>query len=265
MEKAAPSLTSIMEECMNHFWRFSKEKCVVQHSIPVLYFGDHDRYLRSPIKVVTAALNPSLNEFPKSNPTQRFGYILEQSSHLSEADYRQALNDYFRVDPYSSWFQNGFEKVLAGFGASYYGGIENVPLQTDFCTPIATDPTWGNLGRRGEDPNYAVNARIKRDLQREGSRIWHNLIELLQPDIIFSCLNSTCKIEFDIIEKPQPLMDSPQTNSERVVVYSRMRLKSGKEFISVQGRTISLPFGSLSDKRKHEVGMRARALFKRYV
>lgn len=46
--------------------------CVVRPSIPILYFGDADRYARSPLKVATVALNPSHHEFPAADRFARF-------------------------------------------------------------------------------------------------------------------------------------------------------------------------------------------------
>ena len=40
----------------------------VSPSMPVLYFGDLEKYRQSPLRVVTAALNPSRVEFPSASP-----------------------------------------------------------------------------------------------------------------------------------------------------------------------------------------------------
>lgn len=37
---------------------------LVQPSVPILFFGDLQRYLASPVRVVTVGLNPSRLEFP---------------------------------------------------------------------------------------------------------------------------------------------------------------------------------------------------------
>src|SRR3954469_9639918 len=74
--------------------------CVVRPSIPILYFGNLERYLASPIRVVTAALNPSRLEFPRDDPFARFPGLRNCEGRPANADFLGALNEYFRVNPY---------------------------------------------------------------------------------------------------------------------------------------------------------------------
>ncbi|HET7091970.1 MAG TPA: hypothetical protein VFI22_00780, partial [Thermomicrobiales bacterium] len=50
----------------------TQEPCVVRPSIPILYFGDRQRYESSPLQIITVALNPSRHEFPVADRFMRF-------------------------------------------------------------------------------------------------------------------------------------------------------------------------------------------------
>lgn len=53
----------LIAKTFNYFNQFKNEKVIVNPSIPILYFGDLDQYLKSPIKIITVGKNPSNNEF----------------------------------------------------------------------------------------------------------------------------------------------------------------------------------------------------------
>src|SRR5262245_42894759 len=94
--------------------------CIVRPSMPVLYFGDLERYWSSPARVVTAALNPSRHEFPAADPFVRFPTMRAVEGRTDDERYLEALNNYFRVEPYRRWFCSSFEPVLNGMNASYF-------------------------------------------------------------------------------------------------------------------------------------------------
>src|SRR4051812_4047299 len=83
---------------------------VVKPSMPILYFGDSDAYRRSPLKVVTVGLNPSLKEFPPLPPWLRFPGAGRNGSSLP------SLDAFFRTRPYTEWFAS-YEPLLRGMGA----------------------------------------------------------------------------------------------------------------------------------------------------
>ena len=64
-----------MEQLIEDAWRLyhqASDPCVVKPSIPILYFGDMQRYAASSLKVITVALNPSHHEFPVHDRFARF-------------------------------------------------------------------------------------------------------------------------------------------------------------------------------------------------
>jgi hypothetical protein len=105
---------------------------LVARSAPVLFFGDLLAYQRSPVRVVTVALNPSRNEFPLDAPFSRF----PGADSPDDAQYLAALSEYFRVLPLG-WFDN-YEVALVGMGASFRAA-ENVAIHTDVGSVLATD------------------------------------------------------------------------------------------------------------------------------
>ena len=139
--------------------------------MPILFFGDLPAYLDSPRRVVTVGLNPSHCEFPDGSRARRFpGAVgIDQSD---TAQYLQALNEYFRQNPYDKWFDN-YAKVLRGADTGYKPGAVSTALHTDICSPVATSPTWNDLGEATQSLLLA-----------NGAPLWRKLIRYLQPDVI---------------------------------------------------------------------------------
>jgi hypothetical protein len=84
---------------------------LVQPSVPILFFGNLDRYRRSGCRIITVAKNPSSQEFPSGNPFLRF-----PNANQSNNAYLAALSNYFDATPYDLWF-SAYAKVLAGANA----------------------------------------------------------------------------------------------------------------------------------------------------
>lgn len=246
-----------MQSLVDTAWRFHDETldpCVVRPSIPILYFGDYDRYSASPLKVITVALNPSRHEFPVHDRFVRFrpaeGIGSKPFNPAASAAYSAALNGYFRGEPYMSWF-GWFEQVLLGMGASYRDGAEHSALHTDFCSPLATDPTWSKLDGRREQ--MAV----------DGMALWHDSVELLAPDVI---VISVARQYRDRIAYANPLEWKPLLTIERQdpakrpyhALMQRAALRSGKESLLVFGQAAQQPFATLTRADRQRVGRKAR-------
>ena len=151
------------------FDRAADRTCRVTPAVPILFFGDLDAYLASPLRVLTVALNPSRKEFPAAEPFQRFPLA---KGNREPSRYLNAMSAYFCTEPYSGWF-NAFEPLLNGLGASYYKGAASTALHTDICSPVATDPTWSGLDKAD-----------RAALEADGGSLWHMLLEELRPQIV---------------------------------------------------------------------------------
>jgi hypothetical protein len=244
-----------MEPLIDEAWRLynqTRDRCVVRPAIPILYFGDYQRYATSPLKVITVALNPSHHEFPVNDRFARFRpaagigtYALDQPSQLA---YLAALDGYFRGEPYLRWF-GWFEHVLRGMGASYHDGAEHTALHTDLCSPLATDPTWSKLN--GQRDRLAV----------DGMALWHNLVDHLAPDVIVISVarHYRDRIAFADNLGWQPLATIPRADPAKrpyEALMQRVTLPTckGKEMLLVFGPAAQQPFATLTQAARQRVG-----------
>lgn len=165
-------LIKIIEEELNIFRLLNYQHSIVKNSVPILWFGNSEKYFLSKKRTITVSLNPSDNEFRGSkhdnySPRHRF-----PSFDNSPESLYSAYNEYYDKTPYNSWFKASFESVLKSFAASHYEA-ENVALHTDIGSPYATSPTWSGLN----DLDRSI-------LEPKGSAIWHKLMAVFEPDVI---------------------------------------------------------------------------------
>jgi hypothetical protein len=66
VQQIEQKLESVIAHTIEHFNDVKDSELVVSNSIPILFFGDLEAYLNSPIKIVTVALNPSDKEFSET-------------------------------------------------------------------------------------------------------------------------------------------------------------------------------------------------------
>lgn len=165
------ALSDVVAGAWRAFDRAAASTAKVIPSVPVLFFGDTNAYDKSPVRVVTVGLNPSLEEFPVGDPFERFP-LAEGIAAEDRARYLDAMSAYFLTSPYWRWFRH-LDPLLNGMGAGYRPGRPSTGLHTDICSPVATDPTWSKL----DDDNRLL-------LQADGVPLWHGLMEALQPHIV---------------------------------------------------------------------------------
>ncbi len=166
--------------------------CLVQDSIPILWFGDMEAYWGAKRKIVTVGLNPSLKEFPKDKDRFPMASALHGKKTLAPKDikaYSAAMNAYFETEPYSKWF-GYFEKALNPLDASYYVSKKtpNRAIHIDIYTPVATDPTWSRL-----------SSEQKRYIDELSNGLYEDLMDVLNPDVVLVSANSAVvKEQFSI-------------------------------------------------------------------
>lgn len=246
-----PTVTAAMRELSSASWLVYREAvelgigALVRPSIPILFFGDDERYVSSPLKVVTVGLNPSRLEFPNGDPFLRFPAARQIDPREPAPDaHLAALRAYFRVRPYNAWFRPAFEPILNGLAASYYDGMApSTALHTDICSPLATDPTWTRLGNVGAA------------LATAGVELWHRLMERLAPDVI---LISVARQHLDKIRFPELGMWESIHSIERrnpfTVRAVKLKVVPHKSTLLVFGRAANLPFGTVSADDKRRIG-----------
>jgi hypothetical protein len=221
---------------------------LVRPSIPILFFGDSERFASSPRRVITVGLNPSREEFPRRTPLLRFP-TADGATGRDPDRYLASLDAYFMTAPYTGWFNPSFEPLLRGLGASYYDKAPSVALHTDLCSPLATDPTWSRL-----DPQEQAR------LEPAGRRLWHELVEALQPDVVLISIarQRLSKIALPLIEPACVIetVDGPGRVRPYRIEAFRHELPSGKAPLFVFGQASQTPFGSISGFEKQRIGAR---------
>lgn len=209
---------------------------VLRKSPPILYFGSLPAYFASPLRVVTAALNPSSNEFPDGTPALRFPGACERYPER----HFEALNNYFEHAPYwEKWFKHA-DVLLDGLGVGFRAGRSCRDLHTDLCSPLATQPAFTDLTKWQQD-----------ELERKGMPLWSDLIQLLDPDVI-------------IMSGAGPLRDRVPlfANAGWECVYGTGRKGAwlaviqawGRQRLGVFALTNHVPFGNLSLDERRRVG-----------
>ena len=197
-------LNKLIIDSWNAFMSLQSMPCVIDDAIPILWFGDIDGYCRSPIRIVTVGLNPSNKEFQEKDcdPIMlhtRFPDAagLHGKKNLTPADimlYRQAMNEYFKYNPYKNWFQ-WHESALNDLDASYGGKMlkqgckcKKTALHIDIETAIATNPTWGGLCKD-----------CRATIQAQCNKMFNGLIAVLDPQVIVFALDqNTAKTQFNV-------------------------------------------------------------------
>lgn len=222
------------------------ERCIVESSIPVIWFGDMEKYRRSPLKIVTVALNPSKNEFSED---KRFGEF-EKISKKTVLDreelfvFYEALSSYFKREPYWRWFRS-FEDPLNALGASYKTknrdgvSMHNIALHIDACTAIATNSPWGKLGKLKE------NIRERLVKGRNGAfSLFKNLVEYLEPDVVLYAANKKEIFyeAFSLTDSNRVKSYSPGKNGFKIDtnIYTYH-----KDCLVVKGPNVGKPFAGL--------------------
>lgn len=197
-------LNRLISQSWNAFVALQSMPCVISDAIPILWFGDLEAYSNSPIRIVTVGLNPSNKEFQDKDcdpisVALRFhnAVSLLGKQTLNGSDfmlYRQAMNEYFKCNPYKRWFQwheaalNDLDATYGGIMLKQGGEFKNTAIHIDIKTAIATNPTWGGL---------CNNCRSS--LQLSCSKMYGNLVKLLDPQVIIIALDqNSAKSNFGV-------------------------------------------------------------------
>ena len=203
------------------------------------------------MKIITVGKNPSDNEF-RLKKTETFSYVRFSSWDETKRNLVDSLNPYFEDMPLRQWFSS-FEPILNGLSASYYKNkYPNIALHTDICSPLATDPTWSKL------PKVA-----KEELYKDGVKIWKELTEELQPDVMLVSIprvlfESEFKSSAETIVVFNEKMDGSPRRKTYVVNLHEYKLNNGKNVKVIFGQAANKPFDTISDRQKNMIGALCR-------
>jgi hypothetical protein len=238
-------LNELLLQSWNEFDRLNECRAVVRPAIPILFFGDSNRYFTSTLKIITVGLNPSCAEFPDGDRFSRFSNIRDLTVNQrrpNNMEHLSALHSYFHCNPYSRWFAS-FQPVLNGANCSFYDDLENSALHTDLCSPIATSPTWSKLSKDSRASFLAG-----------GVTLWHSLIEALAPDVV---LMSIKREYLDLIQFKRGRMQviwKLERERPYEVWVTPIQIRQTKLSLLVFGRAAQTPFGLISNDCKKQVG-----------
>jgi hypothetical protein len=244
--------------CLTHYAEVRDLDFVVPNSIPIPYFGNLAAFLASPLRVLTAALNPSGREFPVSEP--RFDV---SRSLRGPAELEQELSAYFERNPYRTWF-NSFEPVLNGLEATYGGKMargeySSTALHVDLCSPIATSPTWSQL-----------KSEQRSQLTKTGRELFEWFVDELQPNIVVASLG-WAHIEnwhsdfqsgrtWERIAEHKTASKGAPLRRPLLVQFNAMKSRKGRPMVFVNATAADKPFGRFTTERKLEAGRTLRQL-----
>lgn len=166
---------------------------VIPSFIPIVWFGDMDAYFKSKIKTVTIALNPSWHELSSDGQKLNLSYqrfigadTLLSKTKLNDSEKEKLTsiyNNYFREDPYYSWFLC-YDTKCMGFISKYgyevsYGyncNPRNIAIHIDFYSTLPTDPVYSKLKN---DPVYE-----KTYCELPNKDLFKEFLGFLKPNVI---------------------------------------------------------------------------------
>lgn len=148
---------------------------IVENSIPIVWFGDLEKYQASPVKIVTVGLNPSWHEFLEKDGTplalKRFREIdLSEPNENKLEELRLTLNEYFEINPFRQFF-GGNEFALNYVGGSYGGKMSHTG---SYITAVHID-AFSALAT----VKFFTECPIPFD-----SKLFHKLLDYLSPDVV---------------------------------------------------------------------------------
>lgn len=258
-----------MEGLANKVWHYFKSVNMDTYgitcpSIPVPYLGDYEAYEKSPIKIITAELNPSNNEFPSNYTFSRFYesetlYDKEELTPEETSIYLNSLNMYFNYNSHE-WFEH-YEPILNAMNTSFFTGHQNSALNTYLLSPLATAEKWA----KHEKTAHLYDVQ---NFTRKGTEIWLKLVDILQPDIILSSLGTYSRRRVFIEQKLEwalyETFNKTSKGKERRRPYEMhctvASLPSGNKCLLAFGTSNVLPF-MLSDEQKNILGRKIYKLF----
>lgn len=210
---------------------------IVKNSIPIVWFGDIEKYIKSEKKLLTIGLNPSNQEFKEN----RFNIIdISNPDNETAEKLSKTLNQYFEENPYKFWF-NKYERLINVFDCTYGGNIakkHNAKYQAvhiDLCTAIATNPTWRRLDKTQKE-------------QFKNKPLFFRLFNLLDPDLILISINK------DDLEDHFPLTEWKKENYYKFRGNNSITIfKNNNKFLISGTNMQGMPFQGINEEESKKV------------
>lgn len=184
-------------EIIDEYWEDYQNKKnlsgVIKDSIPIIWFGDINKYFTSNIRTITVGLNPSKYEFINKNviiESLRFKNT-DNFKNNKDLDNEQkdilidSYNNYFKYNPYETWFKWNDDNIMkfmnteGGYDVGYNAKYDNenhinTAIHIDCISAIATDPTISGLKSEHEN-TYNKLPNIE---------LFIKFFDFLEPDVV---------------------------------------------------------------------------------
>ena len=208
-------LNDLIDACWaHHAWvREHYSGILPAIEMPILWFGDLEKFFIADRKIITVGLNPSDWEFHtkkgrgKGSPSLHrffsnggFPWKNQPTTDGERKAYIDALNNYFKTgNAYNTWFSK-WNRILTALDASFNASSDQFQvLHIDCCTPIATNPTWNDL----TEEKYGTT---RDKILGNAKQFFADLVKFLDPALIIGCVaknNVNAMTELLGIEKPK--------------------------------------------------------------
>ena len=234
----------LLQEALDHYNEFKHLNFVVPNSLPILFFGDIDSYIKQDFKIVTAALNPSDSEF-SINKKEKYYSTKYRFPDFKESieSIEKSCKKYFENSPYKNWFDPAYNSILSGLGYTFYRNeIGNITIHTDICSPLSTCPTWSRLSKEQQDLLFD-----------KGFKLWKNLISELKPDLILLSVRNKYKEKLNPI-KEYELWQTKTSTGNNYTFYASTVIINGHKSNLIFGRAGLKPFLPIGAEKKEKAG-----------
>lgn len=271
MKQKIERLINLAQKCYESFIVTQNDSelrpYLIKGTMPILYFGDIEAYFKSQYKIITAAINPSCGEFYYDESNGQISYDrFPQIEGIAKANalnnenvlqYLSALNSYFKTgNDYKKWFKTTpRNNLFAPFGASYYDNAPNRAIHTDTLSPFATFPTWSKFATQSQ------RERIQRRFSDIGIPLWNELVEILEPDIIFMSLNKKYISHIDFYQTFRDYITYPDKKSLKIQ-YGYINQKDKTTHIFNESITFHKPF--LATGKEYTIPL-GKQIFERFT
>lgn len=275
MKQKIERLMGLTQKCYESFIVAQNDSTLrpylIKDTLPILYFGDIEAYFKSQYKIITTAINPSCSEFYYDESNGQISYKrFPQFESIAKANtlnnenvlqYLSALNSYFKTgNDYKKWFKTTpRDNLFAPFGASYYDNASNRAIHTDTLSPFATFPTWSKFTPQSQ------RERIQRRFSDIGIPLWNELVEILEPDIIFMSLNKKYISHIDFYQTFRDYItyhDKQYDGESLKIQYGYINLNGKTAHIFNESRTNVVPFNAIGNEQSALLG---KQIFERFT
>jgi hypothetical protein len=281
------ALKDIIDSAWQHYQQHKGKGYIVERCIPVLYFGDLEKYLNSEIKVITAGSNPSDLEFANADRRNKVTALsfrrFKGANTVFNEDkldenmkdiYIRSLNGYFESMDAYDWF-TCLEPLINGMDVSYSpkgfkvrknenyrkDRYANVALHTDIFTPLPTSRQWSDINH---DAQLSIKAK--------GISLWIDLVKYLKPDVIilsysakdFKEIKSLLKLNRvnSGVFKTYELKKSGEKREKNIPIVETYEMNLGDRSVKViYGSKMQRPFDSISKEERVKLGEEIRGIF----